>query len=170
MVRKRFLSQKEINYLLNNSDDEDAACDNSDKIVWNKNTKIIYIPPSNVNAPSDEEMIDDEDLVTDIEPNLEIAGEIEAEYDSQTFELGAPPLQENIEVAKPLQPQPSSSTTSNNQYCTTFNQQKRYSTEASFGEPSWKKTKRFNFQFDTPDEDLVEPLKIKIVEEMGKYI
>lgn len=139
MARKHFLTQKELEEILNQSEEDET------NIVLNENTKIVYIPPAKIDSISDEEDIDDEELMAQIDPNLEIAGEIELEHDSVNEDFAAPP-QINADFSQ------------------------KFSSEASFGVPNWTKQKNIEFNFDKPDESLVLPLEAKIVEQMSKSV
>lgn len=80
MARRHFLSQKDLQRIIDESSDDETGCDGG--IVLNENTCVVYVPPAKVDNISDEECIDDDDLVTNCAPNMEIAGEIEVQYES----------------------------------------------------------------------------------------
>lgn len=148
MARRQFLSQKDLQRILDESSDDENGCGGG--IVLNENTRVVYVPPAKVDNISDEECIDDDDLVTDCAPNLEIAGEIEVQYESVNDDFAAPPISTAETKLSP--------------------EENEYSSLKSFGEPKWKKTKRVDFKLDSPDEDGVRPLQTRIIEEMGKVI
>lgn len=106
MTCKRFLTQKQLYDEMNQSSDSEVyeKVEQND-IVLNKNTCVVYIPPATVDAVSDEECIDENDLMTDIAPNLETCGEVEIEYESNVVDFAGPhiPPATNVE----LQPVPS---------------------------------------------------------------
>lgn len=147
MAFRKFLTQGEIENLLSEYEDSEQT-EQDNAIVLNEHTRMIYIPPPNEGDVTDEEFIDDEELMEDVPPNLEICGEIEVQFDSTVNDFPAPmsAVEKETVLSVPKQ---------------------KYAPEKSFGVPKWKKSKRINFNFDRPDENCVQPLQNKIVESMS---
>lgn len=82
-------------------------------------------------ALSYEEQIDDENIADDIDPTLEVACEIEVNYDSIEQDFSGP------------------STSADH----AENVGRVYTAETSFGEPTWKKLKPHSFEFSEIDKE-----------------
>lgn len=118
---------------------------NGEAILFNQKTEFIYIPPSTVDALTDEEEIDDENLVDDVSPTLGIAGEIEVNCDSEIQDFSGPSTRSIHSDSKRL-----------------------YTEEAQFGKPTWKKVKRHSFKLSEMNEEVVTPIEDKIVQDHSK--
>lgn len=135
MAFRKFLTQGEIENLLSEYEDSEQT-EQDNAIVLNEHTRMIYIPPPNEGDVTDEEFIDDEELMEDVPPNLEICGEIEVQFDSTVNDFPAPmsAVEKETVLSVPKQ---------------------KYAPEKSFGVPKWKKSKRINLNFDRPDENCI---------------
>lgn len=147
MSVKKCLTQREIEIFI--SECNDSESDQENAFILNKNTQMVYIPPQNVGEVTDEEDIDDGELMKETPGNSEVCGEIEVEYDSQVNDFAAPAQDLEIEIQVP-------------------SISKKYTQEVKFGVPKWRKSKRINFNFERPEESAVLPLQNKIVELMSK--
>lgn len=129
---------------------------------------VIYVPPEAVDGISDDEQgIDEDDMMTQVHPGMEIAGksnlnpipcwppsyftsstgEVEIEYENGRDDFAAPPVEE-IEEPQPVQP-------------TVYKKLK------DFGFPKWKRTKRGKFAFDGPSENGMEGTRKGIAEQLA---
>lgn len=144
MATRTLRSNRKLVEILEQSSDNGHE---EEAIVFNETTEIIYIPPATVDALSDEEQIDDENLMNDIDPTLEIAGEFEINYASTVKDFSGP-----------------STSTAHSE-----SDRRPYTVEAKFGKPTWKKLKRYSFKFPEIDEDVVTPLEQTIVQDHGKW-
>jgi hypothetical protein len=120
MARKRFLSAKQIQEMLEHSDDDDY-----EGVASIKN--LVVVPPDKVDFLTDEEDCDDDEMpILSSKTIQEVAGAIDVEYNSNEDDFAAP-----------------ESDCINNQECVSGQSTgKVYKKLSEFGAPVWVKGKK----------------------------
>ncbi|XP_054746487.1 piggyBac transposable element-derived protein 3-like [Anastrepha obliqua] len=97
MDRRRFLTIGEIESYINSSSSEDEGEVVSAKRmkivnpISKKITSVVYIPPADVDAVSDEELIDDNEMITEVPAMTDVCGELVVEHESDVEDFASPP-------------------------------------------------------------------------------
>ncbi|XP_053949194.1 piggyBac transposable element-derived protein 3-like [Anastrepha ludens] len=97
MDRRRFLTVGEIESYIKTSSSEDEGEVVSVKRmkivkpISKKITSVVYIPPADVDAGSDEELIDDNEMITEVPAMTDVCGELEVEHESDVEDFASPP-------------------------------------------------------------------------------
>ncbi|XP_053945964.1 piggyBac transposable element-derived protein 2-like [Anastrepha ludens] len=61
------------------------------KPISKKITSVVYIPPADVDAVSDEQLIDDNEMITEVPAMTDVCGELEVEHGSDVEDFASPP-------------------------------------------------------------------------------
>lgn len=168
MARKRGLCMAEIVDMLENWTDEAGSEAEFPKT-------IVYVPPPNRGDVSDEEQIDENEMLDDDvgNPLNEIAGEIEVEFidGNDRNDFAAPIDEQNEETATVNLPsmEPSTSVADLSEFSEEETPTTRtYRPVESFGKPNWVKTKRFSYPAQPEKDDLIEVKRKELVTKLGK--
>lgn len=127
MARRKALTMAEILDILEESD----LSGDEENDIHHGIPDVVYIPPATVDAISDEEQgIDEDEMVGDIDPRLEIAGEVEIHFENGNEDFAGP----------------------SNALCELSACEPIYKKLVDFGVPKWKRTKRGEFELGGPIE------------------